>query len=169
MGDTVESHAREHIYCWGSQQYVIVGATNIKEAPMPTPFGPRLIGETEKTLNAVLRAHLDGIDLTEPEWVSLRITGLLAGEASDVTALADVISQRAHFADAADLVQRLEQRGLVASGELTDEGRTLLASMQERISSVTTPVWEDLPAEDVAAAERVLNLVRDRAQALLSS
>jgi hypothetical protein len=31
---------------------------------MSTPFGPQLIGETEKTLNALLRRFLEGTGLT---------------------------------------------------------------------------------------------------------
>ncbi len=44
---------------------------------MLTPFGPQLIGETEKTLNALLRRFLEEPGLTEPQWVTLRLAGLL--------------------------------------------------------------------------------------------
>ena len=44
---------------------------------MSTPFGPQLIGETEKTLNALLRRLLQGTGLTEPQWVTLRLANLL--------------------------------------------------------------------------------------------
>jgi hypothetical protein len=40
---------------------------------MPTTFGPQLIGETEKTLNALLRLFLEGTGLTESQWVTLRL------------------------------------------------------------------------------------------------
>ena len=46
---------------------------------MSTPFGPRLIGETEKTLNALLCRLLAGTGLTEPQWVTLRLADLLDG------------------------------------------------------------------------------------------
>jgi hypothetical protein len=44
---------------------------------MSTSFGPQLIGETEKTLNALLRRFLDSTGLTEPQWVTLRLAGQL--------------------------------------------------------------------------------------------
>ena len=40
---------------------------------MSMPFGPQLLGETEKTLNALLRRFLDPFELTEPQWVTLRL------------------------------------------------------------------------------------------------
>jgi hypothetical protein len=43
---------------------------------MTTPFGPQLIGETEKTINALLIRHLEGV-LTKPEWVTWRIASML--------------------------------------------------------------------------------------------
>ena len=46
---------------------------------MSTPFGPQLIGETEKTLNALLLRHLDGTGLTEPQWVTLRLADQFDG------------------------------------------------------------------------------------------
>ena len=46
---------------------------------MSTPFGPQLIGETEKTLNAILRRILQGTGLTEPQWVTMRLAGALDG------------------------------------------------------------------------------------------
>ena len=40
---------------------------------MATPFGPQLIGETEKTLGAVLTDTLRGTGLSESQWVTLRV------------------------------------------------------------------------------------------------
>jgi hypothetical protein len=79
------------------------------------PFGPRLIGETEKTLNALLRHVLTGTDLTEPQWVALQLAGELAGSV-DTTGLTDAIADRAHFDDAAEIVASLIARGLLDNG-----------------------------------------------------
>jgi len=65
-----------------------------KEASMPTQFGPQLIGETEKTLSALLRMFLDGTGLTEPQWVTLRLADLLDG-AVDAHGLAAAAADRA--------------------------------------------------------------------------
>lgn len=133
---------------------------------MSTPFGPQLIGETEKTLNALLRRFLQGTGLTEPEWVTLRLTDLLDGSV-DATGLAAAVADRAHFPDAADLVTELTDRGLIDNGRLTPAGRNLIATVQTAIARETTPIWNHLPDDDVAAATRVLNEVVARARAVL--
>ena len=133
---------------------------------MSTPFGPQLIGETEKTVNALLRRFLEGTGLTEPQWVTLRLADLLDGRvgAGD---LAAAVADRAHFADAADLVSGLTDRGLLDDGRLTPAGRELTAGVQATIATETAAIWEDLPPDDVAATTRVLNEVVTRARAVL--
>jgi hypothetical protein len=133
---------------------------------MTTPFGPRLIGETEKTLNALLYRCLAGTGLTEPQWVTLRLADLLEGNV-DADGLAAAVADRAHFPDAADLVGSLALRGLLADGRLTAAGRDLVAEVQATIATETGPIWDELPADDVAAASRVLNEVVARARAVL--
>lgn len=133
---------------------------------MATPFGPRLIGETEKTLNALLLRFLEGSGLTEAQWVTLRLADLLDGSV-DTDGLAAAVADRAHFPGAADLVGELTERGLVADGHLTSAGRELTAAVQATITTETAPIWDDLPADDVAAATRVLNEVVTRARSVL--
>jgi hypothetical protein len=134
---------------------------------MPTPFGPQLIGETEKTLNALLRRALEGTDLTEPQWVTLRLAGQLDG-AVDTGGLSTAVAERAHIADAADLVAELTTRGLLDGGRFTPSGRQLVADVQERIATATAPIWDGLPPDDVEAATRLLNEVVGRARAALA-
>lgn len=133
---------------------------------MSTPFGPQLIGETEKTLNALLRRFLHGTGLTEPQWVTLRMANLLDGSV-DGDGLATAVADRAQFPDAADLVGELTNRGLLDDGQLTSAGRELTTAVQATISTQTAPIWANLPADDVAAATRVLNEVIIRARAVL--
>jgi hypothetical protein len=134
---------------------------------MSTQFGPRLIGETEKTLNALLRRFLQGTGLTEPQWVTLRLAALLDGSV-DTDGLAVAVGDRAHFPDAADLVAGLTDRGLLGDGRLTSLGRELASTVQDTITAGTAAIWEDLPVDDVAAATRVLNEVVSRARAALN-
>ena len=75
---------------------------------MTTPFGPQLIGETEKTLNAILLRFLDGTGLTEPQWVTLRVANMLDGTV-DRDGLVAAVADRAHFTDAASLVEDLHR------------------------------------------------------------
>lgn len=133
---------------------------------MSTPFGPRLIGETEKTLNALLHRFLAGTGLTEPQWVSLRLADALDGTV-EADGLVAAVADRAHRLDAADLVSELTRRGLLADGRLTVAGRELTETVQATIASETASIWDGLPADDVAAAARALNEVTTRARALL--
>ena len=67
------------------------------ETTMSTPFGPQLIGETEKTLNALRNRHLDGTGLAEPQWVTLRLSHLLDGTVDSnelVAAFATALTSR---------------------------------------------------------------------------
>ena len=133
---------------------------------MSTPFGPQLIGETEKTLSALLHRFLQQTGLTEPQWVTLRLAGMLDGTV-DAGGLASAVSDRAHFSDAVDLVGELTDRGLLANGRLTSTGRELTAAIQTTITTDTAAIWDNLPSDDVAAATRVLNEVISRARVLL--
>jgi hypothetical protein len=133
---------------------------------MSTPFGPQLIGETEKTLNALLHRFLQGTGLSEPQWVTLRLAGALDGSV-DADGLATAVADRAHFSDAVDLVGALTDRGLLADGRLTSIGRELTTATQTTITAGTAPIWESLPSDEVAAATRVLNEVITRARVIL--
>jgi hypothetical protein len=133
---------------------------------MSTPFGPQLIGETEKTLNALLRRFLEPNGLTEPEWVTLRLAGQLDGNV-DTNGLIAALSSRAHFTKAPELVKELSARGLLEGGELSRSGRELVASVQATISTEAAPIWAGLPDADVDSTTRVLNEVITRARRVL--
>ena len=133
---------------------------------MSTAFGPRLIGETEKTLNALLRRFLAGTGLTEPHWVALRLADVLDGSV-DALGLVAAVTDRAHFPNAADLVDELSGRGLLDGGRLTAAGRDLTAAVQAAIATHTAPIWANLSADDITATTRVLNEVVARARVIL--
>lgn len=135
---------------------------------MTVPFGPQLIGETEKSLGALLRRHLARVDLTEPQWVTLRLADLLADQPL-VAGLAGAVADRAHVADAPALVAGLEGRGLLAADRLTEEGTRLLQTTQAEIAADTRDIWEGLDEHDAATAGRVLNEVVARARRVLAS
>ncbi|MGH3357241.1 MAG: helix-turn-helix domain-containing protein [Nocardioidaceae bacterium] len=135
---------------------------------MTTPFGPRLIGETEKTLSALLLRFLSGSGLREPDWVTLRLAGMLDGTV-DGSGLTDAARDRAQFSDADSIVSELTSRGLLDDGRLTDAGRELVEPIQAAITEATRPIWEGLPEDDVAATTRVLNEVVARARTVLTT
>jgi len=130
-----------------------------------TPFGPQLIGETEKTLTALLRRFLAETGLTEPQWVTLRVAQLYGADES--TGLAATVADRAHFPDATDLVEVLTQRDLLEDGRLTPAGHELIARVLVTSERETGAIWRDHPAADVEATTRVLNEVVARARDLL--
>ena len=127
---------------------------------MTTTFGPQLIGETEKTLQALLRRALAGIGLDERLWVTLRVA-----DQPDGTALRARLASRVHFDDADRLVTTLEQRRLVANDAPTADGRALLERVLAKSAALTGPIWDDL--DDADAAARALTEVLTRARAAL--
>jgi hypothetical protein len=134
---------------------------------MTTPFGPQLIGETEKTLNALLVRRLDGT-LTEPQWVTLRIATMLDGSA-DHEGLVAVVADRAHFGDAAAQVDELTARGLLDDGHISASGLELLTHVQASLADDISSLFDDLASDDVAATERVLNELLGRARTVLGN
>ncbi|MDO3703171.1 hypothetical protein Q3W71_15980 [Micromonospora sp. C28SCA-DRY-2] len=134
---------------------------------MHTPFGPQLIGQTEKNLNAILNAIL-GDRLTEPQWVILRLAHLLEQQITSGDELAREVADRARFRDADELVRGLTAAGWLDHGRLTDNGRRLVSEIQAQTTERAAPIWADLPPDDVAAATRVLNEVLKRAREVLA-
>jgi hypothetical protein len=133
---------------------------------MSTPFGPQLIGQTEKALNALLNRIL-GDRLTEPQWVTLRLAHLLEEQVNGSEELAHEVAERAHFSDSGALVNGLTTAGLLRDGRPTDDGRMVVSQIQAQVAESTGPIWADLPSDDVAAATRVLNEVLHRARGVL--
>jgi hypothetical protein len=127
-----------------------------------TTFGPQLIGETEKTLQAILRRSLTDTGLDERLWVALRVAAQ-----PDGTRLGDRLADRAQFEDADELVTSLEQRGLVANDAPTSDGRALLERVLAKSAALSGPIWDDI--EDADAAARALTEVLARARAALGN
>ena len=127
---------------------------------MTATFGPQLLGQTEKTLKALLRGALADTSLTEELWVSLRLA-----DQPDGRALRDRVADLAKFDDAAQLVTVLEQRGLVRDDAPTAEGRAMLEAVLARSAELSGPLWDDIADADAAA--RALTVVLTRARAAL--
>ncbi|MFI7610950.1 MarR family winged helix-turn-helix transcriptional regulator [Nonomuraea terrae] len=142
--------------------------------PAGPAFGPEVIGQTEKALNALLERHLAGTSITEPQWVTLTLTvvsdGTLSGDA-----LAERVSrslkvdqatahQRIVELTAANLV-RTSQDGIV---EATEHGKAQWNQVRAAIARITEKLWGDLPEEELTTTGRVLNTVLSRANTLLS-
>jgi hypothetical protein len=127
---------------------------------MTIPFGPQLLGQTEKTLQALLRRALDETGLSEPQWVALRLA-----DQPDDTPLRARVADLARFDDADELVTALEERGLVTDDAPTPAGRAMLTTVLARSAALSGPIWDDI--EDADAATRALTLVLTRAREAL--
>lgn len=121
------------------------------------PFGPQLIGQTEKALGALLVQVLQPHSLTPTQWVTLQV----AARPGSGTGLESAVRDAAHLDDAGDLVDGLTDRGLIADGALTRSGRALRSVVARTIAERTGAIWSALDADDAATAGRVLGAVLD--------
>jgi DNA-binding MarR family transcriptional regulator len=132
-------------------------------------FTPRLLGETEKTLNAILDRHLSGAGLTEQHWITLTLA-VVSGGSIDRDELVRKVSEGAKFSedDVRARVSELIATGLLddaASPEVsvTEAGRKTHARIRGANNELTERLWGDLPADELATAARVLSTVLERA------
>lgn len=136
-------------------------------------FSTQLIGQTEKTLNAILDRLLAGTGLSEPQWVTLTVA-VMSGGAADREAFAGRIAAALKISEA-EAHARIDELSAQQLFELdgsavrvTDVGRQLQGRIRNTVVEITDRMWGDLPAEDLAAAGRVLTTVLERANAELA-
>jgi hypothetical protein len=132
-------------------------------------FGAQLIGQTEKTLNAILERLLEGSGLSEPQWVALRITEM----AGPPVARGELVRRldgvfHAGQDDAEQLVNGLQDIGALHEDaaeriELTPAGRELHDQILAATHSLTARLWGDLAPVELETAARVLSTVLERA------
>ena len=137
-------------------------------------FSPRLIGETEKTLNAILDRHLSRSGLTEQHWITLTVVVAGGGSIARKELVNQLVS-RAKFSeqDAQARVSELVGRELLddsasAGVTVTGAGAKLHAQIRTANDELTTRLWGDLPDAELASAARVLGTVLERANAELA-
>jgi DNA-binding MarR family transcriptional regulator len=134
------------------------------------PF-QRLVGQTEKTLNAILDKVLAGT-VSERQWVALVV--IAGGGPTGDHALAQVARVlKTDQRGAADHIAALAALGLVATGPsgtvVTADGQRLIDRVQAQVGEITQRLWGDIPAADMAVVRRVLGTVLERAEAELSA
>ena len=140
----------------------------------PLPFGTRLIGQTEKTLNAILDRLLTGSELTEPQWVALTVT-LQAGDTSRADAERRIATTlKLPSASGAALLAGLVERGLVeASGpdsvRATSTGREFHEGIRRQVDEITARIWGHIPTDERRTAAAVLNITLQRGNAELDA
>ena len=134
---------------------------------------PRVIGQAEKTLNAILARLLEGTGLTEPEWVILPLAAT-SGEPAEGDQFTRLVGGALKISDAdarasVDAMIAAQQLQITGDGVTVTDAAVLL---HRRISTATTGIielwWGDLPAGDLATAGRVLAIITERANAELA-
>ena len=139
--------------------------------PANTAFTPRLIGETEKTLNAILDRHLAGGGLTEQHWITLSLA-VLSGGSIDRDELVKQVSAGAKFSedDVQARISELVDRHLLNESDspevtVTDAGKEVHTRILSANVELTQRLWGDLPERDLEISARVLATVLERANA----
>jgi DNA-binding MarR family transcriptional regulator len=137
---------------------------------------PQIIGQAEKTMNAILFRLLAGPGLTEAQWITLTLTAAGGGATGRAQLVAEVahalkISQaqaREHLASlvAAQLVQ--EPGDDAGPVRFTAAGTEVFGQIRGATAEVVKRLWGNLPAEDLATAGRVLSIITERADAELA-
>lgn len=129
-------------------------------------LSPRVIGETEKTLNAFLGRLLAGTGIAEPQWVilSVAITG-----GGSITPQQAASALKITEPQAEDQLSQLAAAGYLADGNsVTQRARDLFVRVRNATQEITERLWGDLSAEDLATAGRVLSIITERANAELA-
>jgi hypothetical protein len=136
------------------------------------PFGPALIGQTEKALDAILRRELAGTGASPAGWVLLKLAEG-AGGRLDRQDLVDRAAAEAKFeaTKAEAEIETLLSLGLLDddAGEvvLTSDARELQARVVGTTDEIRGRLWGDVPEPELATAGRVLGTVLLRANAEL--
>jgi hypothetical protein len=136
------------------------------------PLNPRVVGQTESALGALLGPVLADTGTSFEQWVVLAV--IVDGGPADRTELVARIVDARKFTrgDVETAIAELAAAdGLtVESGkvELTAAGLDLHRRIRARIHEVTSGLF-DFPAEDLATAGRVLTAVTARANAFLAA
>jgi DNA-binding MarR family transcriptional regulator len=144
---------------------------------MPTypSLNPQVIGQAESALGAILDPLLARTDTTFNQWLVLTVTAA-SGAAIDRGQLltritgARKIDDSAVFTAIAELTAAELVRALPGEGSrigLTEAGQARYSSIRTALGEVTSRLFGDLPAEDLATAGRVLAIITERANAEL--
>lgn len=134
----------------------------------------QIIGQAERATRAVLDSYLAETGTTFVPWVTLNVLTIAGGRlARDELVPRIVLGLRT---DAPSVVAALDE--LTAAGhvraagdpaivEVTASGEALFHRIQTGIDGISTRLYADLPAADLATAGRVLTVVTERANAEL--
>ncbi|MFF9453410.1 MarR family transcriptional regulator [Streptomyces flaveolus] len=134
----------------------------------------RALGLAHYAARGVLEHVLARHGVTFQQQIALRaaVTAAAPQTADDLVTQVRASLKADPVAVRATLDELLAERLLVADGahlRPSDAGRELLAAVGAETAPVTARIWGGIPADDLAAAGRVLALVTERADAELTA
>ncbi|WP_027342293.1 hypothetical protein [Hamadaea tsunoensis] len=135
-------------------------------------FSPRMLGEAENAVRALLNRTLAGSGIGYHEWVLINVTALNGGE-TDRARVTD-LAVHALKITAADVDASLAASSAYLDTtpdtiRLTDHGRTWYADRSEAIGANARVLFADLDEHDLDATARVLTALTERANQLLAA
>lgn len=136
-----------------------------------TPPLAQLLGQTEKSLNALLDRLLDGT-ISEPQWVTLVLLAGSGGPADrDQLIGRTTAALKTDPVTAAGHVVQLTAKGLVDAAPgptsavgLTEAGQKFLGRVRRQVAEIAGRLWGDLPVADLETTSQVLSTVLERAE-----
>ena len=133
-----------------------------------TQFGYTL-ALAERTLTAVLQAHLAERGVRPETWYALQLLTVRGPVLEREVLAADLASSRALNADSTrELLARLEAEGLIRDDreiELTNDGRALHRSLREYVAVPRDRLLSQFDDEDIETTVRTLRAIAERAAA----
>ena len=124
-----------------------------------TRLSTRIIGQAERTLNAILGRQLAGTGLTADQWVILTMAVTTGGTAgcdrfTRMVAGALKISENEAGARIGDMVtaRHLEIAGDGSAVTVTAAAQGLHSRISTAVAAITDRLWGDLPADDLDTA-----------------
>jgi DNA-binding MarR family transcriptional regulator len=121
----------------------------------------------ERTLTAVLRAHLAERNVEPETWYALQLVATRGPSLDRTTLSDDLAGSRALDPESTRaLLARLEDEGLIHGDshvDLTDEGRELHRSLAEYIAIPRRRLLDQFDPADIETTVRTLRAIADRA------
>lgn len=137
----------------------------------PPPALTRDLGEAERSVRAVLQTRLNRTGLSFPEWTTL-VTLDVGGPLTRTEVIErQVAGQVASAVDAEAAIDRLVADGLLADElelRLTGAGEATYRPIRQDVNRLTQTIFGDLPAGDLEATQRTLQVIASRARQVLA-
>lgn len=136
----------------------------------PPPLA-KVVGPAERTLQALLQAQLARAGLGIPEWTVLTFLGGPRPLGHE-TLIEQLDHDRiADSGQASALLDAMAARGLIAPVDgglaITAAGSEVFLPLRTRVANIVATLVEGIPASDLDATQRTLDLVARRATGLL--